>query len=335
MSLLKRRKPTASLSLDLDDLWAYMKTHGDPGWTERPTYLAAFLPDFLNLLDRHGLRITFFVVGKDAARNRNRELLSEVVLRGHEIANHSLSHEPLFGRYGPDRLSSEICEAAEAIHSATGEVPRGFRGPGFSWSARLLESLADEGYLYDASTFPTFIGPIARAHYLAGSDLSESEKAQLSDLYGSLSEGFRPVKPFKWRLSMGRELLEIPVTTIPILKLPFHMTYLGFLSGLAPSAARFYLEFALGLCRTTGTPPSFLLHPLDFLGSDDVPQLSYFPGMQTTSAKKTAATERVLQSFLSRFEVGTMESAAREALLGPTLPLRASRVARVGSGSRR
>jgi hypothetical protein len=25
-------KPLASISLDLDSLWSYMKTHGDPGW---------------------------------------------------------------------------------------------------------------------------------------------------------------------------------------------------------------------------------------------------------------------------------------------------------------
>jgi hypothetical protein len=27
-------KPLASLSLDLDNLWSYMKTHGDPGWED-------------------------------------------------------------------------------------------------------------------------------------------------------------------------------------------------------------------------------------------------------------------------------------------------------------
>jgi peptidoglycan-N-acetylglucosamine deacetylase len=29
---MRDSKPIASLSLDLDNKWSYMKTHGDPGW---------------------------------------------------------------------------------------------------------------------------------------------------------------------------------------------------------------------------------------------------------------------------------------------------------------
>ncbi len=32
----KMRKPIASLSLDLDNKWSYMKTHGDAGWESFP-----------------------------------------------------------------------------------------------------------------------------------------------------------------------------------------------------------------------------------------------------------------------------------------------------------
>ena len=42
-------RPTASLSLDLDNLWAYQMTHGDEGWEDYATYLDAatdvVLPD--------------------------------------------------------------------------------------------------------------------------------------------------------------------------------------------------------------------------------------------------------------------------------------------------
>lgn len=334
MRLCQRHKPRASLSIDLDDLWAYMKTHRDTGWATLPSYLDSFLPDFLDLLDRHRLRITFFVVGKDASRARNKELLREVVLRGHEIANHSFNHEPHFRRFDSKRISLEVDQAAAQICEATGVTPKGFRGPGFSWSTDLLNHLAAKGYLYDASAFPTYIGPIARAHYLSNSNMSEQEKSAFSELFGSFTEGFRPVKPFKWRLNGGRELLETPVTTIPILKLPFHMTYLGFLNGFVPSFADLYLGIALGACRATGTAPSFLLHPLDFLGGDKVPQLSYFPGMSVTSVRKTAQVEKVLRRFTSKFDVGTLESAAEVALGGRVQRLKAPQPdAAIGCGS--
>ena len=37
-------RPVASISLDLDNQWSYMKTHGDPGWESFPSYLDAFVP---------------------------------------------------------------------------------------------------------------------------------------------------------------------------------------------------------------------------------------------------------------------------------------------------
>ncbi len=35
-------RPLASISLDVDNLWSYMKTHGDAGWEQRPSYYDVF-----------------------------------------------------------------------------------------------------------------------------------------------------------------------------------------------------------------------------------------------------------------------------------------------------
>src|SRR5207247_6203043 len=63
--------PTASLSLDLDNQWSYMKTHGDAGWEAFPSYLDLVVPRVLDFLAARGLTITFFVVGQDAALAKN------------------------------------------------------------------------------------------------------------------------------------------------------------------------------------------------------------------------------------------------------------------------
>ena len=60
--------PLASISLDLDNLWSYMKTHGDAGWESLPSYLDVVVPRILQLLDELDLKITFFIVGQDAAK---------------------------------------------------------------------------------------------------------------------------------------------------------------------------------------------------------------------------------------------------------------------------
>ena len=44
--------PLASLSLDLDNQWSYMRTHGDPGWDEFPSYFDTVVPHILGFLER-------------------------------------------------------------------------------------------------------------------------------------------------------------------------------------------------------------------------------------------------------------------------------------------
>ncbi len=66
--------------------------------------------------------------------------------------------------------------AEAAIDAATGQRPVGFRGPGYSWSPTLLEVLVDRGYLYDASTLPTYLGPLARAYYFATAHLTPAQR---------------------------------------------------------------------------------------------------------------------------------------------------------------
>ena len=92
-------KPLASLSLDLDNLWSYMKTHGDPGWEDLPSYLDLVVPRVLDFLKERGLCITFFIVGQDAALERNRDALAAIVRAGHEVGNHSFAHEPWIHLY--------------------------------------------------------------------------------------------------------------------------------------------------------------------------------------------------------------------------------------------
>jgi len=304
-------RPLASVSLDVDNLWSYMKTHGDPGWEARPTYLDTFFPPVLDALDTLGLGITCFCVGVDADREVNARAFTSVTARGHEVGNHSYEHEPWLHRYSPDQLAEEIERAEVAVTRATGQRPVGFRGPGYSWSPALLEVLADRGYLYDASTLPTWLGPLARSYYFWTAKLSTEQRAERGALFGTLTDGLRPVDPYLWRLASGRTLLELPVTTMPVARVPFHLSYLLYLSRISEGLMVAYLRTALTACRATGTEPSFLLHPLDLLGGDQVRELAFFPGMDLTGARKIAIFLKVLRILGDHFQLVNMSTHAR------------------------
>jgi hypothetical protein len=293
-------RPPAALSLDLDNLWSYLKTHGDPGWRAYPTYLPGFIPDILEWLDRRGLRITFFVVGRDAADKRNASALKRLAPAGHEIGNHSYEHEPWLQAYRADALAAEIERSEDAVADATGSRPRGFRGPGFSWTPALLEILAGRGYRYDSTTLPTFIGPIGRRYYFSRAVLTPGERAGRSRLYGRFRDGFQPVKPFRWALPSGRRLIEVPISTMPLFRTPFHLSYLLYLGRISEGLMRAYLESALAACRAAGLRPNFLLHPLDFLGPDEAPGLAFFPGMDLNKRTKLRLAGRALDILAGR-----------------------------------
>ncbi|MEX0897310.1 MAG: polysaccharide deacetylase family protein [Steroidobacteraceae bacterium] len=305
----------ASLSLDLDNQWSYMKTHGDDGWQSHPSYLDIAVPRILEFLARRRLTITFFIIGQDAALAKNRDALRAIAAAGHEIGNHSFRHEPWLHLYSEAELDRELHEAEDAIESATGVRTRGFRGPGFSVTASTLEVLLRRGYQYDATIFPNLLNPLARAYLFAGSKLSGEEKRQRSALFGTWKDAARPVRPFKWQLQ-GGELLEIPVTTMPWLKLPLHLSYLVYLGKFSRPAARTYFRLALGACRMSGTHPSILLHPLDFLGREDCPTLDFFPGMDLPRARKLALVDEFFDMLLARWEPITMAEHARRAAAG-------------------
>ncbi len=318
----QKPKMNASISLDLDNQWAYMKVHGDDGWDEYPSYLNKFLPHGLDMLDKYNLKITFFIVGKDADDPKNSDVMKEITLRGHEVGNHSYNHEAAFNYYSREEILDELNRTEEAILKVTGATPKGFRGPGFSRSKELFKILKEKEYIYDASSLPTWIGPLARAYYFRQSNLNAEERKTREGLFGSFSDGFKRIKPFKWNLDNKTELLEIPVSTIPILRLPFHFSYLHYLAKISLGVMNSYLQTAITFCKLTNTEPSFLLHPLDLIGGDLIPELNFFPGMDLSSSYKAELFDIVMEKMTSNFNMVNMSEHAEIILQRKNLPVK-------------
>ena len=80
----------------------------------------------LELLDAHGAKATFFLVG-DRALARP-ELVREIARRGHGIGNHSRTHpQARFWALGPQRMRAEIEGCQRQLQAITGVAPSWFR----------------------------------------------------------------------------------------------------------------------------------------------------------------------------------------------------------------
>jgi hypothetical protein len=65
------------------------------------------------------------------------------------------------------------------------------------------------------------------------------------------------------------------------------------------------------MCKVTRTSPSYLLHPLDLIGSDHAPELKFFPGMNMQSDKKVKIFEASMKMLKKHFELLPMGEFAK------------------------
>jgi len=70
----------------------------------------------------------------------------------------------------------------------------------------------------------------------------------------------------------------------------------------------------------SGTQPSILLHPLDFLGREDAPELGFFPAMGLPAEKKLRLVDGVLGRLAHHYRIVPLGVHARELAAGPALP---------------
>lgn len=300
-------KLKGTLSLDLDNQWAYLKARGDPSWESFPSYLEVFIPLVLTFFRERGSQATFFVVGQDANQPKNQPFIQSIFDEGHEIGNHSYYHEPWMKNRSTEAIIHELDQAKKAIASLTGKAPVGFRGPGFCRSEAIQEILSQNDYLYDSSLFSSLVSPLARLYYKKFAALEGESKKNAESLYGSASDLFRSNR----NRVLKSGLVEMPVTTIPLLKVPFHMSYLIFLAQRSESLMKSYLQIAMAFCKATKTPPNFLLHPTDFLGNDSVKGMDFFPGMSIATEKKVKWVAEALNRIESSFSLEPMQVVAK------------------------
>jgi polysaccharide deacetylase family protein (PEP-CTERM system associated) len=237
-------------------------------WDSIPRRLEIGLRVLLDLLSEHDAHATFFVLGWIAERNR--ELVSEIAERGHEIASHGTNHERVT-TLTRDQFRESVRSSKNTLEEIAGRAVVGYRAPNFSivrggeWA---LEILLEEGYRYDSSLFP------ARRN---GSGYVGGER-----------------DPHSLRLASGT-LQEIPPATLKIGRTVLPAGGGAYLRHL-PYA---FVHSALESAERRGVPATFYIHPWELdpaqprITTGFLTKLRHYGGLARTAPR----VSRLLSSF--------------------------------------
>lgn len=150
---------------------------------------------FLKLIKKYDLKITVFLVGN--LIEQKKEFIEKFKSVSVEFALHSYRHD--IENKDPRFKQEEIIKAKTVYFNYFKKNPLGYRAPQGAITSSELKELVRQGFKYDCSIFP---------YWRPG-------------VYNNLKF---PTKPFL--LSVG--LLEIPLSALPIIRLPISLSYIQF-----------------------------------------------------------------------------------------------------------
>ena len=84
-------------------------------------------PQVLAILQQHGVRATFFCLGKKLAAHP--ELAVALLAQGHSLGNHTDAHPLNFSVMGPGQTRREVLRAQDCIEQLSGRKANFFRAP--------------------------------------------------------------------------------------------------------------------------------------------------------------------------------------------------------------
>ncbi len=203
----------AAISVDLDEIPCYTAIHGlvpPDAAAARAIYRRA-LPRLERLFAEEEIPATFFVIGRDLKHPENVEAVCRLRDAGHELANHSLNHLYDLSRQDRETVTREIEGGIEAIETACGVRPRGFRAPGYTIGDGVFDVLESLDVDYDSSVFPCPAYYGAKTAAIGAIALRGRRSHSIVDDPRVLTAPANPYRVGRPYWSRGEGTLELPI----------------------------------------------------------------------------------------------------------------------------
>jgi polysaccharide deacetylase family protein (PEP-CTERM system associated) len=250
---------------------AFNKVINPNTWDSWPCRVEQNTNTLLALFDRNKIKITFFILGWVAERYP--ELIKRIHQQGHEIASHGYSHQLIY-KQDPKVFREETAKSKQILEDLIQQPITGYRAASYSITRNslwALETLAELGFTWDSSIFPT-----------------------RHDNYGIPGS---PEEPYKIGTRQGKILTEFPLTTAKVLGQSIPAAGGGYFRQYPYFVSRWLFEIA-SLNQTK--PQIFYLHPWEIDPDQPrVPNASWFSNFRhyTNLHRCLPRLERMLTDF--------------------------------------
>lgn len=297
----------AAVSVDLDEIPNYYSIHGlEPQGEAATAVYDLAVPRLMDLSKAASVPLTLFAVGADLERSRSAAALRAARAGGAEMANHTLDHRYDLTRLSRDEIRAQIAGGIDAIAVATGEVPTGFRAPGYTITEEVFEILSELGVGYDSSVFPcpAYYGAKAAAMSLIA--LRGRASRSILDTPHVLFSPTRPYRVGRPYWMRGNGILELPIQVTRGLQLPLIGTSVT-LAG--PDRAKILARMCVGEPLV-----NLELHGIDVLDAADGLEAlrPHQPDVRVAKERKIDALQAVFEVLRSAgYSFVTMREAAK------------------------
>jgi peptidoglycan-N-acetylglucosamine deacetylase len=139
-----------TFDFDAEEVWIGEdpSNAGRPGVLSQGTYGAKVaVPLILELLERHGLKATFFIPGRVGERHPHR--VREIIAAGHEVGLHGYTHTSPQNLTEPEERD-ELARATQIL-TDLGATLHGYRSPSWEFSEHTVELLATAQLSYSSN----------------------------------------------------------------------------------------------------------------------------------------------------------------------------------------
>jgi peptidoglycan/xylan/chitin deacetylase (PgdA/CDA1 family) len=142
---------TICLTFDFDAISLWIGPFGatSPSAISRGEFGAVGARRILRLLDRAGIKASFFITGHTAETYP--EIAREIAAAGHEIGHHGYLHENPIALGTREREREVLLRGLAVLETVAGVRPSGYRSPSWDNSPYTVELLLEHGFRYESS----------------------------------------------------------------------------------------------------------------------------------------------------------------------------------------